>query len=152
MSPALSGVVLDTVRRPAIADSGKEIGRWRGPPSRSRAHSHPPALKAECIHAMCSLLRHGNSCLVAETLFPSVDIWNATFKEKARADLWMSPACMRGAWYSTAMKKRLTITEFARMGGKARAQKLSAERRRQIASEAGKKGGRPRKAKVDSAT
>ena len=37
--------------------------------------------------------------------------------------------------------KKLTITEFARMGGKARAEKLSAERRRQIASEAGKKGG-----------
>src|SRR4249919_2728523 len=34
----------------------------------------------------------------------------------------------------------------ARMGGKARAQKLSAERRREIASQAGKKGGRPRKA------
>jgi hypothetical protein len=43
-------------------------------------------------------------------------------------------------------KKVLTVTEFARMSGKARAQKLSPERRRQIASEAGKKGGRPRKA------
>jgi hypothetical protein len=44
------------------------------------------------------------------------------------------------------MKKSLTVTEFARMGGRARAQKLSAERRREIASQAGKKGGRPRKA------
>jgi len=50
------------------------------------------------------------------------------------------------------MKKRLTITEFARMGGKARARKLSPERRRQIASAAGKKGGRPRKAKLDNST
>jgi general stress protein YciG len=43
------------------------------------------------------------------------------------------------------MKKPLTVTEFARLGGKARAKKLSAERRREIASQAGKKGGRPRK-------
>jgi hypothetical protein len=60
--------------------------------------------------------------------------------------------------------KRLTITDFARLGGKARdaklsperrkqiasaagkarAAKLSPERRKQIASAAGKKGGRPR--------
>lgn len=43
------------------------------------------------------------------------------------------------------MRKRLTITEFARLGGRARARKLSAERRREIASLAGRKGGRPRK-------
>jgi general stress protein YciG len=53
---------------------------------------------------------------------------------------------MSAAWYIAGMKKKpLTVNEFARMGGKARAQKLSPERRRQIASEAGKKGGRPRK-------
>jgi general stress protein YciG len=44
------------------------------------------------------------------------------------------------------MKKVLTVSEFARMGGKARAKKLTPERRREIASQAGKKGGRPRKA------
>ena len=38
------------------------------------------------------------------------------------------------------MKKRLTITEFARMGGKARAQKLTKEQLSAI----GRKGGRPR--------
>jgi hypothetical protein len=43
------------------------------------------------------------------------------------------------------MKKPLTVTEFARLGGEARAKKLSAERRREIASQAGKKGGRGRK-------
>ena len=43
----------------------------------------------------------------------------------------MSAACMPAAWYIAGMKKKLlTVTEFARMGGKARAQKLSAERRR----------------------
>jgi hypothetical protein len=42
-------------------------------------------------------------------------------------------------------KKPLTVAEFARMGGRARAKKLSAERRREIASLAGKKGGRGRK-------
>ena len=47
--------------------------------------------------------------------------------------MWMSAACMPGAWYIAAMKKPITITEFARMGGKARADKLSPERRRQIA-------------------
>jgi len=41
--------------------------------------------------------------------------------------------------YSGCMKK-LTITEFARMGGKARAKKLSQER----LSEIGRMGGRPR--------
>jgi general stress protein YciG len=38
------------------------------------------------------------------------------------------------------MKKPLTIAEFARMGGKARAAKLTKEQ----LSEIGKKGGRPR--------
>jgi general stress protein YciG len=47
------------------------------------------------------------------------------------------------------MKKPLTISEFARMGGKARAEKLSPERRSEIASQAGKKGGRPRKQTLD---
>jgi hypothetical protein len=41
-------------------------------------------------------------------------------------------------------KKPLTILEFAAMGGRARAQKLSKEK----LSEIGKKGGRPRKNKV----
>jgi general stress protein YciG len=50
------------------------------------------------------------------------------------------------------MKKPLTVTEFARMGGRARAEKLSPERRREIASQAGKKGGRPRKAALDNAS
>jgi general stress protein YciG len=65
----------------------------------------------------------------------------------------MSAARMPAACYIAGMKKKLlTVTEFARMGGKARAQKLSPERRRQIASEAGKKGGRPRKVKLDNTT
>jgi hypothetical protein len=38
----------------------------------------------------------------------------------------------------------LTITEFARKGGLARAKKLSSKRRREIARKAGKLGGRPR--------
>ena len=60
-------------------------------------------------------------------VFPSVDIRDATIKEKARAAMWMSAACMPAAWYIAGMKKKpLTVTEFARMGGKARAQKLSA--------------------------
>ena len=63
--------------------------------------------------------------------------------------MWMSAACMPAAWYIAAMKKPITITDFARMGGKARADKLSPERPRQIASEAGKKGGRPRQPKLD---
>jgi general stress protein YciG len=65
----------------------------------------------------------------------------------------MSAACTPAAWYIANMKKKpLTVTEFARMGGKARAQKLSAERRREIASQAGKKGGRPRKVTLDDTT
>jgi general stress protein YciG len=66
-------------------------------------------------------------------------------KEKEQAAIFetMEMARVR-AWYSSDMKK-LTVIEFARMGGKARAQKLSAERRREIAAQAGKKGGRPRK-------
>ena len=84
---------------------------------------------------------------------PPMNIWNATFKEKARAAMRMSAACMPAAWYIAGMKKKpLTVTEFARMGGKARAQKLSAERRREIASQAGKKGGRPRKTALDNTT
>lgn len=41
-------------------------------------------------------------------------------------------------------KKALTLAEFRSMGGKARAAKLSAKRRKEIASAAGKKGGRGR--------
>lgn len=41
--------------------------------------------------------------------------------------------------------KELTIKEVASMGGKARAKKLSSKRRKEIASNAGKKGGRPSK-------
>jgi general stress protein YciG len=48
------------------------------------------------------------------------------------------------------MKKPLTISEFARMGGKARAKKLSPERRREIASLGGKNGGRGRKPPTNS--
>lgn len=44
----------------------------------------------------------------------------------------MSAACMPTAWYSGRMKKPLTVTEFARLGGKARAEKLSKERRKEI--------------------
>ena len=64
--------------------------------------------------------------------------------------MWMSAGCMPAAWCIAAMKKRIIITDFARMGGKARADKLSPERPRQIASEAGKKGGRLRQPKLDS--
>jgi hypothetical protein len=79
--------------------------------------------------------------------FPLVEIWDATFKEKARAAVRMSAAGRLAAGYIAGMKKKpLTVTAFASMGGKARAQTLSPERRREIASQAGKKGGRPRKA------
>jgi general stress protein YciG len=63
----------------------------------------------------------------------------STYKKKGRN------RTLAGLWYIGSVKK-LTITEFARMGGKARAAKLSKERRVSIAREAGKKGGRPRKA------
>jgi hypothetical protein len=39
--------------------------------------------------------------------------------------------------YTGGVKKPLTVKEFASLGGKARAQKLSAERRKEIASQAG---------------
>jgi general stress protein YciG len=46
------------------------------------------------------------------------------------------------------MKKQLTISEFARLGGKARAQKLTKEQ----LSEIGRKGGRPRLDKKPKST
>ncbi len=46
------------------------------------------------------------------------------------------------------MNKQLTIIEFARMGGKARAKKLSKEQLSAI----GKKGGRPRLDKTQNTT
>ena len=49
--------------------------------------------------------------------------------------------CCGFQWYNGRMKKPLTIVEFARMGGKARAAKLTKEELSAI----GKKGGRPRK-------
>ena len=55
-------------------------------------------------------------------------------------------ACLQ-VWYSCCMKC-LTITEFARLGGKARAKKLSKER----LSEIGRMGGRPRLDKKPKST
>jgi hypothetical protein len=48
-----------------------------------------------------------------------------TLKEKGAA-------VFRSAWYHCRMKKVLTVSEFARLGGKARAQKLSKRRRLEI--------------------
>jgi len=79
---------------------------------------------------------------------PLVEAEDATFKEKGRAVMLMPAACMPRAWYSVGMKKPLTITEFARMGGKARAEKLSKEQLSAI----GKKGGRPRLDKTTHST
>lgn len=42
----------------------------------------------------------------------------------------------------------LTQKEFASLGGKARRDKLSSSRRKEIAREAGKKGGRPKGKKL----
>jgi hypothetical protein len=70
------------------------------------------------------------------------------FKEKGRAVVLMPAACMPRAWYSVGMKRPLTVTEFARMGGKARAEKLSKEQLSAI----GKKGGRPRLDKTSHST
>jgi hypothetical protein len=53
-----------------------------------------------------------------------------------------NPACKLRACYDGRVT--LTITEFASKGGHARAKKLSARRRREIARAAGKKGGRQR--------
>ena len=66
-------------------------------------------------------------------------------KEKAQATCGRLRLACRGRGIMSGMKKPLTVTEFARLGGRARAEKLSPERRREIASQAGKKGGRPRK-------
>jgi hypothetical protein len=44
-----------------------------------------------------------------------------TLKKKGAAGIAPPP------WYACCMKKNLTISEFARMGGKARAAKLSKE-------------------------
>jgi hypothetical protein len=66
---------------------------------------------------------------------------NDTWKEKG-GGLCSEP------WYSCWMKKDLTISEFARMGGKARAAKLTKEQLSAI----GKKGGRPRLDKKPKST
>ena len=44
----------------------------------------------------------------------------------------------------------MNITEFARLGGLARAKKLSVERRKEIAKQAGKASGLARRAKRES--
>jgi general stress protein YciG len=46
--------------------------------------------------------------------------------------------------YTSCVTKPLTVSEFARLGGKARAKKLSKKR----LSEIGKMGGRPRKRRL----
>ena len=61
-------------------------------------------------------------------------------KDKGEAAFVDNRACRFPTWYSGEVKKALTITEFARMGGKARAKKLTKEQLSAI----GRKGGRPR--------
>jgi hypothetical protein len=63
-----------------------------------------------------------------------------TLKKKGAAGIASLP------WYTAGMTKPMTITEFARLGGKARAEKLTKEQLSAI----GKKGGRPRKILEDS--
>jgi len=41
-----------------------------------------------------------------------------------------------GAWYSGRVKQTLTVSEFASLGGKARAKKLSKKRRLEISKAA----------------
>jgi hypothetical protein len=65
-----------------------------------------------------------------------------TLKKKGAAGIAPPP------WYACCMKKDLTISEFARMGGKARAAKLTKEQLSAI----GKKGGRPRLDKKPKST
>jgi len=110
--------------------------RCRGPPVPTCFFSHSGSVISTSVRHCFRLL--GN-CPLVGMLSPVVPIRNASIKGKERAVLWSSAAYMSAAWYIAAMKKPITITEFARMDGKARAQKLSPERRRQIASEAGKK-------------
>ena len=79
--------------RPAIIRRGKELGRWRGPPS--RAHAHPPTLRGYCGRLAFVVrieLRSYGSCPLAGMLFPLIVIWNATFKEKGAAVVWMASA------------------------------------------------------------
>ena len=83
-------------------------------------------------------MTHSSKAHVGRFLTLEVVKKKSTYKKKGRH---RTPA---GSWYIGSVKK-LTITEFARMGGRARAEKLSKERRIAIAREAGKKGGRPRK-------
>ena len=63
------------------------------------------------------------------------------------AELLTTQACGAPPWYIGRMKQ-LTVSEFARMGGKARAQKLSKEQLSAI----GRKGGRPRLDKKPQST
>ena len=63
-----------------------------------------------------------------------------TLKKKGAAGIVSLP------WYTADMTKPMTISEFARLGGKARAEKLTKEQLSAI----GKKGGRPRKKLEDS--
>ena len=43
---------------------------------------------------------------------------------------------MLASMYGPTVKKQLTLTEFARLGGKARSEKLTAKRRKEIARKA----------------
>jgi hypothetical protein len=58
-----------------------------------------------------------------------------TFEEKGAGGVASLP------WYTADMTNPMSVTQFARLGGKARAAKLTKEQLSAI----GKKGGRPRK-------
>jgi hypothetical protein len=55
---------------------------------------------------------------------------------------------LRGIYREIILKKQLTASQMGKLGGPARAKKLSPERRREIASKAGKAGVAARKAKA----
>lgn len=77
-------------------------------------------------HNMCGLSGHIEECI-------------GTHPRRNEGRTWDNVLVGSRAWYNCDVKT-LTVTEFARLGGKARAQKLS----KQQLSDIGKKGGRPR--------
>jgi hypothetical protein len=73
------------------------------------------------------------------------DQWSAHFQGDRHLEGKGRDGISSQPWYAYDMKNVLTISEFARLGGKARAAKLTKEQLSAI----GKKGGRPRK-KLDN--
>ena len=98
-------------------------------PVAPRRSPHGSDRSTPCVRGASVDPERLRSCLAVE--FPFVEAQEATIKEKARAEVWMSAACMPDAWYSVRNEKtshRYRICPHGRPGARPEALRRATKR------------------------